>query len=121
MLRDQIERRQCNPLSVKLRHTDKICYHIFMLSFKVFVFIGLLILGIYALYAQDEPIRVESSLVRLNVGVVDQKGRPITSLNKGSFDLYEDGIKQEITRFEPSETPFSVAILLDMSGSTLSF
>jgi Ca-activated chloride channel family protein len=84
----------------------------------------LLIVGLcsLAILAQgDDPIRVESSIVRLNVGVVDKKGHPITSLNRSSFNLYEDGVKQEITRFEPSQTPFSVAILLDMSGSTLSF
>jgi VWFA-related protein len=69
----------------------------------------------------DDPIRVDSSIVRLNVGVVDQKGRPITDLDKSSFELFEDGAKQEITRFEPSSAPFSVVILLDMSGSTLGF
>ncbi len=69
----------------------------------------------------DDPIRVDSSIVRLNVGVVDQKGRPIVDLNKGNFELFEDGVRQEIVRFEPSETPFSVVIILDMSGSTLGF
>lgn len=69
----------------------------------------------------DETIRVDSSLVRLNVGVADQKGRPIINLNKANFELFEDGVKQEITRFEPSEAPFSVVIILDMSGSTLGF
>ena len=69
----------------------------------------------------DDPIRVDSSLVRLNVGVVDTKGRPITSLDKANFELFEDGIKQEITRLEPSSAPFSVVIILDMSGSTLGF
>src|SRR5881396_3593064 len=69
----------------------------------------------------DDPIRVDSSIVRLNVGVVDSRGHSITTLNKDSFDLYEDGIKQQITRFEPSDAPFSVVIMLDMSGSTLSF
>ncbi len=69
----------------------------------------------------DDPIRVDSSIVRLNVGVVDQKGRPIIDLNKANFELYEDGVRQEIIRFEPSETPFSVVIILDMSGSTLGF
>ena len=93
-----------------------------MFSSKLFVLFALILFGSFCIYAQDEPpIRVDTSIVRLNVGVVDQKGRPITTLGKGSFDLYEDGIKQEITRFEPSEAPFSVAILLDMSGSTLSF
>lgn len=69
----------------------------------------------------DDPIRVDSSLVRLNVGVVDMKGRPITSLNKANFELFEDGVKQEVLRLEPSSAPFSVVIILDMSGSTLGF
>lgn len=74
-----------------------------------------------AIAQDDDPIRVESSIVRLNVGVVDTRGRSITTLTKDSFELYEDGVKQQITRFEPSEAPFSVVIMLDMSGSTLSF
>lgn len=69
----------------------------------------------------DDPIRVDSSIVRLNVGVVDQRGRPITDLSKANFTVYEDGVKQEITRFEPSTAPFSVVMILDMSGSTLGF
>ncbi len=69
----------------------------------------------------DDPVTVDSSLVRLNVGVVDQRGRPITSLGKESFSIFEDGVKQDILRFEPSASPFSVVMILDMSGSTLGF
>lgn len=69
----------------------------------------------------DDPIRVDSSIVRLNVGVVDQRGRPITDLSRSDFTVFEDGVKQEITRFEPSSAPFSVVMILDMSGSTLGF
>lgn len=69
----------------------------------------------------DDPIRVDSALVRLNIGVVDQRGRPITSLNQVNFSVYEDGVKQDISRFETSTSPFSVVMLLDMSGSTKSF
>ena len=69
----------------------------------------------------DDPIRVDSSIVRLNVGVVDGRGRPITSLNRSNFEVFEDGVKQEIMRFEPTEAPFSVVLMLDMSGSTLGF
>ena len=72
--------------------------------------------------AQDEdPIRVESSIVRLNVGVVDKRGRPITDLTKTDFTVFEDGVRQEIAKFEPSTAPFSVVMILDMSGSTLGF
>ena len=72
-------------------------------------------------FGQDDPVRVDSSIVRVNIGVVDQRGRPITSLDRSSFTVYEDGVKQEISRFEPTAAPFSVVMLLDMSGSTKSF
>ncbi len=69
----------------------------------------------------DEIIKVDSSIVRLNVGVVNGKGQPITNLSRENFTVYEDGVKQNISRFEPTVTPFSVVIILDMSGSTLGF
>jgi Ca-activated chloride channel family protein len=81
-----------------------------------------LLFGLLTVSAQDEDIiKVDSSLVRLNVGVADGKGRPITSLNKENFTVYEDGVKQDIARFEPTVAPFSVVLILDMSGSTLGF
>ena len=67
----------------------------------------------------DDPLKIDSSIVRLNVGVVDQRGRSITDLDRSDFKIFEDGVKQEITRFEPSTAPFSVVMILDMSGSTL--
>lgn len=81
----------------------------------------LLLLPLKAFTQDDDPIRVDSSIVRLNVGVVDQRGRPITDLDRSNFAVYEDGVKQQLVRFEPSDAPFSLVILLDMSGSTLSF
>lgn len=87
------------------------------LFFLIFAFLTV----IPAAAQDDDPIRVDASLVRLNVGVVDQRGRPVTSLERSNFEVYEDGIKQEISRIEPSSAPFSVVIMLDMSGSTLGF
>ena len=89
---------------------------------KVFILLLFLSFGILAVRAQDdEVIKVNSAIVRLNVGVADRQGRPIVNLNKGNFTLYEDGVKQDISRFEPTVAPFSVVMLLDMSGSTLGF
>src|SRR5258708_18174594 len=70
---------------------------------------------------QDDDTVIESSIVRMNVGVVDQRGRPVTSLDRNSFAIYEDGVKQQIARFEPVAAAFSVVMVLDMSGSTLGF
>jgi VWFA-related protein len=69
----------------------------------------------------DDPVRVDSTIVRLNIGVVDQRGRQITSLERSNFSVFEDGVKQEISRFDTTTAPFSVVMMLDMSGSTRSF
>jgi len=85
------------------------------------IFLILLSSAVVRVLAQDDDvIKIDSSIVRLNVGVVDQKGRPITTLDKDSFTLFEDGVKQQISHFEPTISPFSVVMILDMSGSTLS-
>lgn len=91
---------------------------------RAILFFTIIILSFHAISAQDtddDPIKVDSSVVRLNVGVADRKGRPITDLTKESFTIFEDGVKQNIQRFEPVATPFSVVMILDMSGSTLGF
>ena len=69
----------------------------------------------------DEIIRTETRLVQLNIGVVDKQGRAVTSLTKNDFAVYEDGVKQSIQLFEPVDAPFSLVLMLDMSGSTINF
>src|SRR5215204_3593052 len=91
---------------------------------KVFIIFSFLLVCFFNAAAQtndDDPITVDSSVVRLNVGVADRKGRPITDLTRESFTILEDGVKQNIQRFEPVVAPFSVVMILDMSGSTLGF
>jgi len=69
----------------------------------------------------DEKVTVESNLIRLNVGVADTRGRAVTNLTRADFSVFEDGVPQTILNFETTEQPFSLVLLLDMSGSTLSF
>ncbi|HEX7296805.1 MAG TPA: VWA domain-containing protein, partial [Pyrinomonadaceae bacterium] len=69
----------------------------------------------------EDVIRTSTSLVQLNVGVVDKQGNAITSLSRNDFVVYEDGVKQSIQLFEPTQAPFSLVLLLDMSGSTINF
>jgi VWFA-related protein len=72
--------------------------------------------------AQDEPVvTVESNLVILNVGVADRKGQAVTDLSQRDFTVYEDGVRQSLVSFAPSQAPFSLVLLLDMSGSTINF
>ena len=93
------------------------------MRFQTAFLLLLTLFGCLAASAQDDDttIKIDSSVVRLNVAVVDRMGKPVTDLNRSSFSLYENGIKQEILNFEPTVTPFSVVMILDMSGSTTSF
>jgi VWFA-related protein len=70
---------------------------------------------------QDEVLTVNASLVRLNVGVVDRQGHPIMDLSKNDFVVYEDDVLQEVKSFDATTTPFSLVMLLDVSGSTAKF
>lgn len=85
------------------------------------LFLFLFLSSSLTLAQDDEIITVDTSIVRINVGVVNRFGQPITNLNKNDFELYEDGIRQSILRLEPTVAPFSVVMILDMSGSTLGF
>ena len=77
--------------------------------------------GVARAQDSDEVLRVESNLVQLNVGVADQQGRAVTTLARDDFVVYEDGVRQPIQTFEPASSPFSLVLLLDVSGSTTSF
>jgi len=69
----------------------------------------------------DDTLRTETNLVQLNVGVVNKQGRAVLNLSRNDFAIFEDGVKQTIQSFEPTEAPFSLVMLLDMSGSTVNF
>ena len=49
---------------------------------------------------------------------MDRNGRYIANLRKEDFRIYEDGVEQNVAYFGSIEKPFTVALLLDVSGST---
>lgn len=65
----------------------------------------------------DEPIKVDSSLVVINTTITDAKGKPVLGLKQNQFQVFEDGKEQKIEFFEAEKTPFAAVILLDSSGS----
>jgi VWFA-related protein len=76
--------------------------------------------GVFA-QQPDEVITTDTSLVQLNVGVVDKSGNSVKTLSRNDFVVYEDGVRRPILSFEPTEAPFSLVLMLDMSGSTVNF
>jgi Ca-activated chloride channel family protein len=76
-----------------------------------------LTLAIFPAIAQDDVIKVESSLVIMNATIRDAQGRPVGGLTRKEFKVFQDGVQQEIAWFETQETPFAAVVLLDTSGS----
>lgn len=66
----------------------------------------------------DEPIKLHTTLVQVPVVVSMPGGRYVSDLARPEFTIFEDGVKQNIEVFGSVEEPFSVALLLDSSGST---
>jgi Ca-activated chloride channel family protein len=56
-------------------------------------------------------------VVSLNVTVTDQTSRYITDLTDKDFEVYEDGVKQELTLFNRTNLPVALCLLLDTSSS----
>ncbi len=67
---------------------------------------------------QDEPIRLKTDLVTVNASVTGANTGPIKSLKADDFAIYEDGVKQKIGHFAATEEPYTLLLLLDISGST---
>lgn len=67
--------------------------------------------------AQDEVIRVNTNLVTVPASIMDRDGKYITDLKKEDFQIFEDGVEQEVAFFAPVEQPFTILFLLDVSGS----
>jgi VWFA-related protein len=68
--------------------------------------------------SEDEVVRVNASLVTVPVSVLDRDGRFIGGLRQEDFRVLEDGVEQRIAYFAPVEQPFTVALVIDTSGST---
>jgi Ca-activated chloride channel family protein len=73
-----------------------------------------------SLCAQQAPLfRTDVNLVRVVATVKNQAGELVGALQKGDFDVFDNGARQEISFFERrTELPLSVALLVDTSGST---
>ena len=63
-----------------------------------------------------QRIRSGVELVSLNVTVTDGT-KYVTDLNEPDFDVFEDGVKQDLTFFSRMQQPIALAVLLDTSNS----
>jgi len=68
-----------------------------------------------------DVVRITANLVSVPVTVFDRQGQYVVDLQQNDFRIYEDGAEQQIAHFSNVDRPFSVALLIDTSGSTSPF
>jgi Ca-activated chloride channel homolog len=66
---------------------------------------------------QAPAFRSGVDLVSLNVTVTDATGRYVTDLQENEFNVFEDGVKQDLSFFTSRKNPIALAMLLDSSAS----
>ncbi|MEO5858202.1 MAG: VWA domain-containing protein [Pyrinomonadaceae bacterium] len=70
----------------------------------------------------DDPISVDTDIVSFDAVVVNKKtGQIITGLKKANFQVFEDGVKKDISNFTTPDAPITVTLLLEYSKWTETF
>src|SRR5712691_5605160 len=67
--------------------------------------------------SEGDIVRVNTTLVSIPVSVTDRNGKYIPNLRKEDFRIWEDGVEQQVAYFASTEKPFTVALIIDTSGS----
>ncbi len=67
---------------------------------------------------EGDVVKVETTLVSIPVSVMDRDGKYIPNLTEKDFRVWEDGVEQKVAYFQSTEKPFTVALMIDTSGST---
>jgi Ca-activated chloride channel homolog len=78
------------------------------------------ILGCTGLLTAQEPAAEFSTGVRVvevYASVTDPAGNPVIGLSESDFEVYEDGMRQQVSAFAAGEFPLSVALGVDRSFS----
>lgn len=102
------------PSGYKGPRSQRSC--LFLSGAAVFLLSLVAIVGVDA-QAEDDEVRVDSSIVLLNATIRNSEGRQVAGLKKDEFKVFENGVEQNIEYFSAEETPFAAVILLDSSGS----
>ncbi|HEV7681291.1 MAG TPA: VWA domain-containing protein [Pyrinomonadaceae bacterium] len=63
------------------------------------------------------PVITNTDLITVTVTVTDTYGRYVSGLGKGAFTILDEKKPQEITYFSDDDSPVSVGVIFDVSGS----
>jgi VWFA-related protein len=74
-----------------------------------------------SLVKRQPPGQIVSSvtpqLLRFNASITDRNGRAIGGMRERDFTVYENGVERQVINVVPTNEPFNLVLLLDVSGS----
>jgi VWFA-related protein len=83
-----------------------------------FALLGLILVAGAGLAARQQPqYRGGTNTVSIYATVVDRDARLVTSLSRNDFDVYDNGVRQDVTVFANDLQPITIVVMLDRSGS----
>lgn len=65
----------------------------------------------------EDRVRLDTNIVNVIISVTDANGRFVTGLTQDHFEVYDDGVKQQIAYLSADDSPVSLGIVFDVSDS----
>jgi Ca-activated chloride channel homolog len=65
----------------------------------------------------NQMLKIDVDLVLVNASVSDIQGRMVTGLERENFQLWEDKVEQKIDYFSTEDSPLSIGLIFDSTGS----
>ena len=86
------------------------------------IVLAFVLMSVTGAAAQDSPytLRVDVSMISVDVAVFDAAGIPVSNLTKEDFEIFEDGRPQQLKSFASLDSPYNVLLVIDQSGSMYS-
>ena len=69
--------------------------------------------------SEDDVILVKTTLITSPVLVIGRNGKYVPKLSREDFHVFEEGVEQKLSYFAAVDRPFTLALLIDTSRSTL--
>jgi VWFA-related protein len=64
----------------------------------------------------DVSFKADTSVVNVDVAVLDNKGNPIPKIPRGNFRILEDNVPQTVTQYSVGQAPMTVAMVIEFSA-----
>lgn len=79
--------------------------------------IGPLSTSLAAKSSLPSTLRADTNLVLIPVGVTDRRNRPVTGLEKSSFQVFDGKVEQQVLTLAFEDRPLAVSLVFDRSAS----